>query len=245
MKCIILCAGYATRLYPLTQNQPKALLTVGENTILGHIIEKVKPLEEVDEVFIVTNDRFLGNFKSWLKTYKPKKVVELVSNGTKTNEERLGAVGDMYLTMQRKNIKEDILLIAGDNLFDFSLKEFMNFFKEKDASVVALYDIKDKSKAAKKLGVAMIDTENRITDFEEKPAQPKSTLAATCCYALKGESIRKLPEYMRVGRKDNPGDFIEWLRKQEDIYGFTFSGNWFDIGSFEALEKANEAYGKG
>ena len=241
MKCIILCAGYATRLYPLTEKQPKALLSVGKNTILGHIMENVEKLDEVDEIFIVTNDRFFGNFKSWLKATKPKKAVELVNNGTKTNEERLGAVGDMHLVMQRKNIKEDVLLIAGDNLFDFSLKEFITFFK-KNGSSIALYDMKDKSKAARRLGVAMIDSKNKITGFEEKPQNPKSTLAATCCYALKKESIGKLPEYIKSGRKDNPGDFIAWLRDREDMYGFTCSGNWFDIGSFESLEDANKAY---
>lgn len=241
MKCIILCAGYATRLYPLTQNQPKALLYIGHKTILSHIMENVEKLDEVNEVFIVTNDRFFRNFKSWLKATKTKKAVEIINNGTKTNEERLGAIGDINFVMQRKNIKEDVLLIAGDNLFDFSLQDFIMFFK-KNGSSIALYDLNDKSKVARKLGVAMTDSKNKITDFEEKPILPKSTLAATCCYALKRESIAKLPEYIKSGKKDNPGDFIAWLRDREEMFGFTVSGNWFDIGSFEALEDANKAY---
>ncbi len=243
MKCIILAAGYATRLYPLTENQPKALLAVGEKTILSHIMDKVEQLEEIDEVFIVTNDRFLKNFQSWQKTYKPKKATHIISNGTKTNEERLGAVRDMHFAVQHKNIYNDVLLIAGDNLFEFSLKQFVDFFREKNASAIALYNIKDKSKAAKKLGVAVIDNNNRITDFEEKPAQPKSSLAATCCYLLKRESLRKLQEYIHAGRKsDHPGDFIGWLGQQEMLYGFAFTESWFDIGSPESLERANEAY---
>lgn len=244
MKCIILAAGYATRLYPLTQNQPKALLAVGEKTILGHIMDKVEQLKEVDEVLIVTNDRFLSHFQSWLKTYKPKKTVSIINNGTNSNEERLGAVKDMHFAMQKKNISDDVLLIAGDNLFEFSLKKFIGFFKEKNASVIALYDIKDKAKGAKKLGIAMIDAKNRIIDFEEKPKEPKSALAATCCYVLKKESMQKLPQCVQEGKIESPGNFIEWLRKRESIYGFVFSESWFDIGSFEALEKANEVYSR-
>ena len=204
-------------------------------------MENVEKVDEVDEIAIITNDRFFEQFENWLRNTKTKKKIDILNNGTKTNEERLGAIGDINCVLQRKKMKDDILLIAGDNLFDFSLKEFITFFK-KNGSSVALYDMKDKSKVAKRLGVAVIDSKNRITSFEEKPENPKSTLAATCCYALKKESSAKLQEYIKSGRKDNPGDFIAWLRERENIYGFTFSGNWFDIGSFEALEDANKVY---
>ena len=241
IKAILLCAGYATRLYPLTQNQPKALLSIGEKTILGHIMDQVEQLGEVDEVFVVTNDRFLSNFWSWRETYNPKKKVHLFSDGTKSNDERIGAIGDLQLVIERKGIDDDILVIAGDNLFEFSLRDFVGFSKAKKASAVALFDIKEKEKAAKRYGVAKLDGDGRVTEFQEKPANPETSLVSTACYVFTGESMRKLREYAaQGGKKDNPGDYVTWLMRQEPLYGFIFRERWFDIGSFEALEEAYE-----
>ncbi len=245
IKCIILCAGYATRLYPLTQNQPKSLLAVGDKPILDYIMDQVEQLEDVTEIFIVTNDRFLPNFWSWRETYSPKKRTHLFSDGTKSNEERIGAIGDLHLVIEKKKINEDLLVIAGDNLFEFDLKNLISQFKSKKAPVVALYDIKDKARAAKKYGIAVIDSSNKITEFQEKPASPKTTLVSTGCYVFTKESAKKISEYATESdHRDNPGDFITWLSKREPVHGFIFSERWFDIGSFEALEEAYEAYKK-
>lgn len=244
IESIILCAGYATRLYPLTENQPKPLLAVGDRTILDHIMDKVEQLPEVNEVFIVTNDRFKGHFDSWQETRKPKKSTHIISDGTKSNDDRLGAVGDLQFAIETKKINDDILVIAGDNLFEFSLKNFLTYHKTKNASIIALFDIKDKQKAAKKYGIAELDSTDKVIDFQEKPENPKTALAATACYLFKKHSITLVSDYLqRGGKKENPGDFVKWLAQREPVYGFVFSERWFDIGSFEALEDAYNAYG--
>ena len=210
--------------------------------MVDHIMDKVNQIKEVDEIFIVTNDRFFTQFQDWHQSTKQKSSVKIVNDGTKSNEDRLGAMGDLHYTINKKTIKDDVLLIGGDNLFEFSLKDLVELSRKKNASAIALFDIKDKSKCAKKLGVATIDHTNRITSFEEKPEQPKSTLAATLCYILKKESITKLPSFIREGKADNAGSFIAWLIKSEQVYGLPFSERWFDIGSIEALEEASKMY---
>ncbi|MCK4589120.1 MAG: nucleotidyltransferase family protein [Nanoarchaeota archaeon] len=246
MKAIILAAGYATRLHPLTENQPKPLLTVGEKLIVEHIIDKINQVEEVNEILIVTNNKFTPHFESWLSNYKTQKPIKIINDGTLTNEDRLGAVGDINFVIKKENINDELLIVAGDNLFEFSLKNFVQYYKEKNTPVLAFYNLKEKSKLANKFGVGILDQNQKLVDFEEKPAKPKSTLAATVVYALKKEDVAKISEYIDVSERwDNPGDFMIWLSKQTDVHGFTFTEKWFDIGSFEALEEAYNIYGKG
>lgn len=245
MKALILAAGYATRLYPLTKDQPKALLAVGDKTILGHIMDKLENSPQIDEIFIVTNDRFEGNFDRWLQTYTPTKRTQIISDGTKSNDDRLGAVGDIHFVINHQNIKDDLMVIAGDNLFEFSLQDFIDFYNEKSTNIVALFDIKEKSKAANKYGVVAINEQNKIAVFEEKPPEPKSSLVSTGCYIFPKDSLKRLDEYIaEPTHKDNPGEFLSWLLPKEPIHGFVFSEGWFDIGSFEALEEAYKTYGK-
>ncbi len=135
------------------------------------------------------------------------------------------------------------MLIAGDNLFGFCLGGFLDFFKEKGSSVLAFCDLKEKSKVANRFGVGSLDEGNKTIDFEEKPAEPRSTLAATCCYVFSKNDIKKVADYVRESEKwDNPGDFAKWLMKRSSIHGFVFKEHWFDIGSFEGLEEANGFY---
>ena len=245
MKAIILCAGYATRLYPLTQNQPKALLSVGDKPILDHIIEKLEKVEQVDEIYIITNDKFLSNFFHWHESYKPKKTVTILTDGTKNNEDRMGAVGDIEYVLRKKKIDDDIMLIAGDNLFEFSMDKFISHFRAKKAAVTALYDIRNRSKAAKKYGVVILDNMGKMIDFEEKPAEPKSSMVSTGCYIFPKRVLPLVQEYIKeTGKRDNPGNFIRWLSQRESVYGFVFTEHWFDIGSFEALEEASNVYAK-
>ena len=236
MQCILLCAGYATRLYPLTQQQPKALLDVGGKTIADHILDKVRKLGI--DVHLVTNELFVTQFQQWARNKK----ITIISDGTRSNDERLGALRDLQLVLEKAHITDDILLIAGDNLFDFSLNAMAELFHEKKSSVVALYDLRDSAKVVKKYGVAVLDKTNRVVDFEEKPEKPKSTLAATCCYLLRKESVAQLANYMKNPQGENPGDFIRWLAKREAVYGFSFTEPWFDVGSFESLEAARRHY---
>jgi len=182
MKAVVLAAGYAIRLYPLTENQPKPLLNVGDKPIVEHIIDKIQELKEVDEVFVVTNHKFYPMFNGWLNDYKTDKKIKIINDGTLRNEDRLGAVGDLAFVLNEEGIKNDVLMIAGDNLFGFSLGRFLGFFTEKKSSVIAFCDLKEKEKVANKFGVGVLDEDKRIVDFEEKPSEPRSTLATTCCY---------------------------------------------------------------
>lgn len=245
MKAIILAAGYATRLYPLTLSQPKSLLKVGKKRMVEHIISKIEYLKEVDQVYIVSNQKFYDDFFVWSQHYKSRKPIKVINDNTTSNQDRLGAVGDINFVIQEEKIDDDILVIAGDNLFDFSLVDFYNFYKEKNSCVVAVYDIKDKEKAASKLGVVQIDENSKIIDFEEKPQEPKTSLISTACYIFKKEDIDLLTKCLDESvALDNLGDFITWLITKKDIYGFVFKERWFDIGSHEQLQEVNGFYAK-
>jgi len=243
IKAIILAAGYATRLHPLTENQPKPLLNVGDKPIIEHITDKIQHVKEIDEILIITNHKFYPMFNSWLNEYPTKKRIKIINDGTLSNEDRLGAVGDLHFTIQEEGITSDVLLIAGDNLFGFSLRDFHSYFKQKNNTVIAFHDLKEKAKVANKFGVGIIDQDKKIINFEEKPAQPPTTLASTCCYILSKKDLKQIPQYIKESERwDNPGDFANWLKERSEVYGYVFEEHWFDIGSFEGLEEANKFY---
>ncbi|MBU0757862.1 MAG: nucleotidyltransferase family protein [Nanoarchaeota archaeon] len=243
IKAIILAAGYATRLYPLTENQPKSLLPIGGKPIIEHILFRIEEVDDIDEIFIVTNDKFNTHFTDWQKTYKSLKKIVIVNDWTTSNENRLGAVGDMHYVIEHQNIDHDLLVIAGDNLFEFSLIHLVRFFKEKKASVVALYDLGHIDKVANKLGVALVDDNLKVIDFEEKPAKPKSTLAATACYVFAKKDVEELEQMIKEHHMpDNSGDFIKHLAEKKHVYGFIFEEQWYDIGSHDQYHNANKIY---
>ena len=199
----------------------------------------------MDEILVVTNHRFYSMFNSWLNGYKAKKKIKILNDGTLSNEDRLGAVGDLQFVIKEEEIKDDVLMIAGDNLFGFDLGTFIGAFKERERSMVAFHDLKEKEKVANKFGVGILDENSRVLEFEEKPAEPRSTLAATCCYIFSKGDVGKVSDYMKNGGKwDNPGDLARWLTTVGKVYGFVFEDFWFDIGSFEGLEEANRLYGE-
>ena len=245
IKAIVLCAGYATRLYPLTENQPKPLLNVGDKPIVEHIVDKISKIDEVDEIFVVTNHKFYPSFQTWLRERNYNKKINVINDGTLKNDDRLGAVGDLGFVIKEEDVQDDVLMIAGDNLFGFSLREFLKYFQEKESSVLAFCDLKDKEKVANRLGVGILNEELKVTNFEEKPAHPQSTLAATCCYIFSKKDIKKIREYVQTNEKwDDPGDLAKWLAERSILHGFVFEEHWFDIGSFEGLEEASKYYGE-
>lgn len=243
MKSIILAAGYGTRLYPLTLNQPKPLLEVAEKPMVEHIISRIEGVDDVDEIFIVTNNKFYNHFVEWLKSYSSNKKIKIVNDMTKSNEDRLGSIGDVSFVIEKENINDDVLVIAGDNLFEFSLKDVVNVFKERKTTVVALYDVKD-IELAKKYGIVSVDKSNKIIDFKEKPEKPESTLASTGVYIYPKNILKFIVEYADKGEADKTGNLLEELYKKEDIYCYVSDKRWYDIGSFEQLEEARENYGK-
>lgn len=244
MKCIILCAGYATRLYPLTKGTPKPLLAVAGKPVLEHTLQKILPLGDIDEIFIVTNSRFFGHFEEWLEGFQQKekseKRIEIIDDGTTSNETRLGGLGDLLFVIREKAIDDDILVVAGDNAFTFDLDDFVDVSNSSRVSAIGLYDVGDLEEA-KKFGIVSIDERDTIVGFEEKPPNPRSTLASTGIYFYPKDVLRLLEEYAAESdRLDGPGFFVKWLHKRVPVKGLRLDGKWFDIGSFENLERADK-----
>ncbi len=249
MKCIILCAGYATRLYPLTENQPKPLLKIAEKVIVEHILEKISEIDEIKDVYIITNNKFHSHFSEWVSGYKYKTRlrIKVINDKTMSNDDRLGAIGDINFVIKKEKIKDDVLIISGDNLFEFGLLGIYAEHKKRNQAIIALYDVK-KFEEAKKFGIVTADKDLKITGFHEKPQEPKSTLASIGIYFYPKETVGKISKYLEQGNsKDAPGFFLQWLHKEEQVHGYVFDSEkhkWFDIGSYESLKEADEHYRK-
>ena len=247
MKALILAAGYATRLYPLTLNKPKPLLKVANKPIIEYIIDKIKKIDEIDQIYIVTNNKFKPEFDKWLQEHNntSNKPIKVLNDGTLSNEDRLGAIGDINFTITEENICDDLLVIAGDNLFEFSLTELNKIKHEKNASVMAVMDLKDPAKIANKYGNIVTNEHNKIVDFEEKPTEPKSSLAAAATYLFSKEALEEIEICLKENPNlDAPGNLIKHLITKQPVYSYIIEGRWFDIGSFDQLEEADEIYSK-
>lgn len=244
MKVIILAAGYATRLQPLTQNIPKSLLVVGNKKIIDRILDKVAELEsKIDAIHVISNAKFFQNFNDWREVSRYKDKVSVINDGSTSNETRLGAIKDLELAINQKSVKDDILVLAGDNLFDFDLNKFLKFAKaSSDGVSIALYDIKS-LELAKNFGVLKVDERKRVVDFEEKPQSPKSTLISTGIYYFPKDKLSFIEKYVKMQAKlDAPGYYIGWLVKNDKVYGYTFLEDWYDIGNIESYKKADREY---
>lgn len=235
MKALILAAGYATRLRPLTDMLPKQLLPVGGRPMVDWIVGKIREAG-IDEIHLVTNGRFAPLFDAWAETSH----VTVHDDGTTTNETRLGAIGDIRFVRNETGWDDDLLVIAGDNLFDYSLADFARFVAGKnDASAVAVYDVGDRE-LAKHYGVIELDGDDRVVGFLEKPTEPPTTLCATATYLYAREHARLVDTYLDEGNPpDQPGHFIAWLHGREPVYGFRIPGGWYDIGDAAQLLEAD------
>ena len=239
MDAIILAAGYAIRLQPLTEDTPKALLEVAGKPMMEHIVGKIEGLK-IGKIYIVANDKFYQNFLDWLHNLNARVPVEVINDGTKSNEDRLGAMGDMHFAIKNK-IKEDIIIIAGDNLFEMSLQEAANTFNKRKNNLIVLHDVKDKE-LARYYGVVGVK-DNVVVDFEEKPVNPKSTLVSTGIYFFPKKTLGLIEKYISQGNDpDRTGDFIKWLHKREKVYAYVTDKKWYDIGSVKQLEEANKHF---
>lgn len=246
MKALILAAGYATRLYPLTKEYPKPLLTVEEKPIIDFIIDKLKTIDEIGEIIVVTNSKFISRFKKWKAGLHTKKRLSLINDLTKDNRDRRGAIGDIDFTIDKKGIEDDLLVIGGDNLFDGNLKDFLSFAKaNQNSPVIGAYDVRDKLNA-RNYGVIKLDKNNKLIDFQEKPRNPKSTLVAMCLYYFPREKLGLIKEYLvnKIKKTDATGLYIDWLRNKCPVYGFVFSGQWYDIGDYKFYNQAKETFVK-
>lgn len=243
MKAIILAAGYATRLYPLTLNRAKPLLPVGGRPIIEYIVEEITKISDIDTVYVVTNNKFYKDFVQWQKECNFDKEIIIINDGTLSDSDKLGAIGDIDLVINKLAIKDDLIVVGGDNLFGFNLKSFVDFFKSYGLSIAAYkYPYKDK---LSQYGLVELDKTSRVVLFQEKPKEPKSDLVAICLYGFPAEKLGLIHEYLKGGRnKDAPGYYLQWLVNKEKVFAFAFQAPWHDIGSKESYEKAQKEYKK-
>jgi glucose-1-phosphate thymidylyltransferase len=246
MKALVLAAGYATRLYPLTKDFPKPLLKVGNRPIIDYIVDKLEEIEEVGDIIVVTNSRFVRHFRRWAKARRSFKPISVLDDLTKSDSTKRGAIGDMHFSINKKRIKDDLLVVGGDNLFDGSLGGFLDFSRaRKMCPVIGLHRLKDRSQASK-YGVVRLDRRGRVLDFQEKPPRPKSSLVAMCLYYFPRSRLGLIKRYMksRSVKKDATGFYIDWLRRKQSVYGFIFEGRWFDIGHHSFYRQAKSTFVK-
>lgn len=249
MKCLILAAGYATRLYPLTENFPKPLLAVGEKTILDWLIDDIVTTGKVDEFIVISNHKFAHHFTDWAEKKAmlweqdavPCKVT-VVDDGTSTNESRLGAVRDIQFAIEELNIEDDLLVIAGDNVLDFSFSGFLSFAERKGTSCVMCHEerVLDKQQ---RTAIITKDSNDLITTYEEKPKEPKGMHAVPPFYYYRKEDARKIPQALDMGcNADAPGSFAAWLSKQTNVHAWEMPGRRYDIGNLESYQQVQREY---
>ena len=232
MKAIILAAGYATRLYPLTLNRPKALLDIHGKPIINYIIEGINEINAINKIYVITNGLFANHFKAWEKNIISTIPIKIVNDGTFSEETRLGAIGDLQYCIQEEAIDDDVIIIAGDNFFNFSLNDFYNFYVKYKTDSVCLGEIKEIEKL-KNFAVAEIK-DNYLIGLVEKPQQPKTNIVAFAIYIYKRETLSLISPYLNEGNsKDAPGYFLEWLYKKQKVSAYKINGQCYDIGTLE------------
>jgi glucose-1-phosphate thymidylyltransferase len=247
MKLIILAAGYATRLYPLTLNQPKPLLPVAGKPMLEHVLDNVRTIKAIDRAYVVTNAKFVTHFQKWADGYQSPDLhfsFTIVNDRSTDDSNKLGAIGDLHLVLTTYNIDDDVIVVGGDNLFSNDLHEFGQYCQGKNAPVTGVYDVGDLDQI-KKYNAIEIDENHRITYFEEKPREPKSTLTGIALYYYPTSVLPLIHQYIAEGNNpDQPGRLVQWLYPRVPFYVWKVPGLWFDVGSIETLEEANRVFSK-
>jgi glucose-1-phosphate thymidylyltransferase len=245
MQVLILAAGYATRLYPLTLDQPKPLLPVAGKPMIEHIIDHLATVKDLGEMFIVTNQKFASHFTDWSGKYRREKTAfnfKIINDGSTGDADKLGAIGDIHLVITRENVTGDLVVVAGDNLFDSSLAPFVEFARGKKTAVLAVYDVGDLDQIRKYNSITL-DPEGKITFFEEKPKNPTSTLTGIALYYFPAGVVKLIRAYIAEGNNpDQPGRLIQWLYPRVPVHTWRVPGRWFDIGSKETLEEADRIF---
>ena len=247
MKVIILGAGYATRLHPLTLTTPKPLLAVAGKPMIDYVVENVAAIEGIDRFLVVTNDKFAEPFQGWAAgrcARQPGLNITIVNDGSTDDTNKLGAIGDINYVLKTQNVDDDVMVVAGDNLFSKKLEGFGQFCREKNAPVLALYDVGNLEEI-KKYNSISLDGQGRITYFEEKPKNPTSTLTGIALYYYPKQTIPLIRQYIAEGNNpDQPGRLIQWLYPRTPVFTWKVPGVWYDIGSKETLEEANKIFAK-
>ena len=240
MKCLILAAGYATRLYPLTENFPKPLLEIKGKTILDWLVDDIDTLGVIDEYVVISNHKFAHHFENWAVEKSQK--ITVVDDGTSTNETRLGAVKDIQYAIDRLDLDDDMLVIAGDNVLDFSLTKFVRYAMDKQTSCIMRYYEAEPMKLSKS-GVVQIDDQDKILNMEEKPAEPKSNWCCPPFYYYTKQDAKLVEKGIKAGcGTDAPGSFIAWLCTESVVHAMEMPGSRYDIGNLESYERVRKEY---
>lgn len=247
MKLLILAAGYATRLHPLTLDRAKPLLPVAGRPMVNHVLDHILPIGGMDRVYVVTNARFAEQFQTWADEYAAthklgKLAITIVNDGSTDDTNKLGAIGDIHFTLKTQKLDDDLIVVAGDNLFSQSLEGFGRKAREKRTPLLALHDVGD-LEAIKKYNAITLGKDGRITYFEEKPKEPKSTLTGIALYFYPRHVLPYIRQYIAEGNNpDQPGRFVQWLYPKMPVFTWQVPGVWYDIGSKESLEEANRIF---
>lgn len=246
MKCLILAAGYATRLYPLTENFPKPLLQVGSKAILDWLVDDLADTTDIDEFIVISNHKFAQHFEDWKHSKKKTRPYEIavIDDGTSTNETRLGAVKDIQLAVNMLNLTDDLLVMAGDNVLDFSLCGFVEFAKAKGTSCVMCHE-ENELKRQQKTAIITVDENCLITSYEEKPKKPKGNLAVPPFYCYRRADVMRIREALDNGcGYDAPGSFAAWLSKQTPMHAYPMPGKRYDIGDMASYEHVKSVFAR-
>lgn len=239
---VVIAAGYATRLYPLTENFPKPLLKIGERNILERLLDDIDPLPEVDEHVIVTNHKFAPIFEEWLKTTNYTKPITIIDDGTSSNETRLGAVRDLLLAIDRRDIDDDIMVIAADNILEFSLRGFVDFFREKGTSVIMCHH-EPELKKLQRTGVIAVDGDMKVLEMQEKPEVPVSNWAVPPFYIYSKSDLPLIKDCLENGCGfDAPGNLSHYLADASTLHAWPMPAPRFDIGSMDSYKEAQQKY---
>lgn len=244
MKLLILAAGYATRLYPLTLNQPKPLLPVAGKPMIDHVIEKFDSCNEIDEILVITNHRFTEAFESWARKSKGRhrgRPIRILNDQSTSDADKLGAIGDIRFAIKRGPVNDDLVIVAGDNLFSDTLEEYVRQCSKKGV-LIGVYDVGD-LEAIKNYNNISVDREGKIVFFEEKPKQPQGTITAIALYHYPKSILPLIDRYISEGNNpDQPGRLIQWLYPRHPVFTYPVTGRWLDIGSREMYDEANKIF---
>lgn len=242
MKAVLLCAGYATRMYPLTHNFPKSLLSVAGKPILSDLVLQLVATGHINEFIIVTNARFYQHFLDWAEIQKKEHgvLVSVLDDGTFTNEASLGAVGDLELVIQKLNLRESVLISAGDSLYRMSFNHYLNDYTAKPRNLVLIYK-EESIDQLRRAGVVEIDGDGRVLKMLEKPENPPSQFACPAMYILQTEALSLVSNYLKESpNSDAPGNFIAWLSQQQAVYTHHMRGRRLDVGNIETYRNAED-----
>lgn len=246
MKALILAAGFGTRLYPLTKDIPKPLLKIGKRYLADYLVEKFEEIEDIDEVLIITNQKFYKNFLDWSKKRNFNKRLKILNDGTQNLKERLGAIGDIHFSVGKAKINEDLIIIGGDTFLEDNLNKFYKFARSKSPAIsVGLYHLNKKGDT-KRYAVVKIDRNSKIVYYREKPRKAISDLIGICLYYFPKRRFSLLKEYLNLKgvSTDAPGSLISWLYRRIPVYGFEFKGFWLDVGHPDTYKKVKEVLKK-